>query len=102
MKNILTVAALATSAALFSVAAQAQDDGLTRAQVTAELQQARASGALERMYSEGFGLPQPFARSAEPALASVEQPAARKPAAGAGPSVAQVRAEAARTGERSR
>lgn len=102
MKNILTVAALATGAALFSLAAQAQGDGLTRAQVTAELEQARASGALERMYSEGFGLPQPFARRAAPALATVEQPAGRKAAAATGESVAQVRAEPARAAESSR
>lgn len=64
MKHYLTITVLAATAAFVSLAAQAQTAPLTRAQGVAELVQARSSGALERMASEGFGLPTPATREA--------------------------------------
>lgn len=81
MKNYLTITVLAATAALVSLAAQAQTAPLTRAQVAADLEQARSSGALERVASEGFGLPTPVIREAAPvnapAAAAAQPPAPR-------------------------
>lgn len=83
MKNYLTISVLATAAALVSLSAQAQTAPLTRAQVAAELAQARASGALERMASEGFGFPTPLIRKpaspSAPAAAAARQEGAPQP-----------------------
>jgi pyruvate/2-oxoglutarate dehydrogenase complex dihydrolipoamide acyltransferase (E2) component len=96
MKNYLTITTLAATAALFTLSAQAQTQPLTRADVNAQLEQARSSGALERMASEGFGLPTPVMRSAAPVEAppaAAVQPEAPK---AQGLTRAEVRAELAR------
>ncbi len=97
MKSYFTIAALSAFAALVSLAAQAQTAPMTRAQVSAELAAARSSGALERVASEGFGLPTPVVREAAPAnapAAAAAQPQA--PTSQSGLTRAEVRAELAR------
>lgn len=89
MKSYLTVSALAATAALVCVSAQAQTSPLTRAQVSAELQQARASGELEATASEGFGLPVAVERRVTP----VSDAPLQAPQAQGGVTREQVRAE---------
>ncbi|MDN3920987.1 DUF4148 domain-containing protein [Roseateles violae] len=90
MKKSLTAVSLISAALLFGGAAMAQDNGSakTRAQVIAELQQARESGEATAITEQGFGFPSAAAKPA--AAATAKAPAAKTAPAAAGKSRSEV------------